>query len=131
MAYYSSSEELYAVMQAVVDRLATESSADKLSGKMRLTIQVTDPAATFCINTRVFPPQAKFEAACHPSDLGIKTSADAIHAMWTGQLGVRAALGQGKIQVQGNPLKALALKPLFDEAKGVYPTILKEMGREP
>ncbi|MCW5882413.1 MAG: SCP2 sterol-binding domain-containing protein [Anaerolineae bacterium] len=131
MTYYSSSEEFYTVMQAVVNRLATESSADKLDRKMRLTIQVTDPAATFCINTRVFPPQATFGAACKGNDLGIKTSADAIHAMWTGRLGVRAALGQGKIQVQGNPLKALALKPLFDEAKGVYPTVLTEMGREP
>ncbi len=131
MAYYSSSDEFYAVMQAVVDRLATASSADKLSGRMRLSIHVTDPAATVCINTRSFPPQAKFGAACHPNDLGIKTSADTIHAMWTGRLGVRAALGQGKIEVQGNPLKALALKPLFDEAKGVYPTILTEIGREP
>lgn len=129
MRYYASSDEFYQVMQAVVDRLATESSADKLSGKMRLTITISEPSAIVCINTRIFPPTARFGAACHGSDLGIKTTGDAIHQMWTGQLGVRAALGQGKIEVQGNPLKALALKPLFDEAKVVYPTILTEMGR--
>lgn len=131
MAFYSSSDELYEVMTALMDRLARDSSPDRISGKMRINITLTDPAATFCINTRVFPPQARLGSPCHPSDLGVKTTADTIHQMWSGQLGVRAAIGQGRLEIQGNPIKALTLKPLFDEAKVVYPVILRERGRLP
>ncbi len=131
MAYYASSADFYTATRALFERMLAEGRLNQMDARLRLYVNVTDPTAHILINSRVSPPQVNFGTVPGPFDLEVTLSADTLHAMWTSRLGVRASLGQGLLKVKGNPLKALALKPVFDQAKLVYPAILAEQGRAP
>jgi hypothetical protein len=131
MPQFSSSDHLYTVLRAVFERMLAEGRLNGAGAKLRIRITLTHPAADLLINTRVTPPKVTFGPSSGPYDLEATTAADTLHALWSNQLEVSAAVGRGLIKLKGSPLKAISLKPLFDQAKQVYPAVLAAQTRHP
>lgn len=128
MPVYKSSEQLQQVMAALFQKMTDEGLMSADGHKMRIKINLTDPTAAAVLDLRRTPARAIFEAAPGPFDLQVTMPADTIHRIWMGQQGVRQSMSAGQLKVHGNPLRALALRPIFENAKQVYPQIAAEHG---
>ncbi len=128
MSVYKSSEQLQGVMTTLFQRMNDEGLMSADGHKMRLKINLTDPTVTAILDLRRAPVRVLFNSAPGPFDLEVTMSADTIHRIWTGQAGVRQSMAAGDLKVKGNPIRALALRPIFENAKQVYPQIVAEAG---
>ncbi len=128
MSVYKSSEQLQGVLATLFQRMTDEGLLSADGHKMRLKINLTDPSVTAILDLRRDPARVLFTAAPGPFDLEITLAADTIHRIWTGQAGVRQSMAAGDLKVKGNPIRALALRPIFDNAKQVYPAIAAKEG---
>ena len=131
MPVYTTTDEFNTVMQALFKRLLDEGRLNQVDAKMRIYLTISQPAANVLINTRTTPPQVAFGPARGPFDLEVSMTGDTIHALWLRRLGVRHALAEGRIKLKGLPMRALALKPIFDAAEDYYPEVLAAHGRTP
>lgn len=131
MPIYTSSDDFYAVMRALFQQLLAEGRLNQVDAKLRIYLTISQPAAHVLINTRTAPPQVTFGPANGPFDLEVGMTGDTIHALWMGRMGVREALAHGRIKLKGLPTRAIALKPIFDAAEQLYPSILAAQGRTP
>ena len=131
MPVYTTSDEFYAVMQALFQRLLDEGRLSQADAKLRIYLNITQPTANVLINMRTTPPQVTFGPARGPFDLEVTMSGDTIHTIWLRRMGVRHALAEGRIKLKGLPMRALALKPIFDAAEDLYPEVLAAQGRTP
>lgn len=129
MPYYASSDDFYTLMRALFERLLAEGRLNRIDARLRIYISVSQPVANLLINTRTTPPQVTFGPANGSFDLEVSMTGDTVHAIWTNQLELREALAQGRIRIKGLPFRAIALKPIFDAAETLYPTVLAERGR--
>lgn len=128
MAVYKSSAQLQGVMSTLFQRMTDEGLMSANGQKMRLKINLTDPSVTAILDLRRAPARVLFGAAPGPFDLEVTMPADTIHRIWTGQAGVRQSMANGDLKVKGNPIRALALRPIFENAKQVYPAIVAQEG---
>lgn len=128
MPAYTSSEDFYAVMQALFQRLLAEGRLNQVDAKLRIYLTISQPPAHVLINMRTTPPQVTFGPAKGPFDLEVGMTGDTIHAIWLRRLRVRDALAQGRIKLKGLPTRAIALKPIFDAAEDLYPEVLAALG---
>ncbi|MFN8471649.1 MAG: SCP2 sterol-binding domain-containing protein [Anaerolineae bacterium] len=128
MPVYSSTQQLEEVMATLFQRMTDAGLMDSGGHKMRIKINLTDPSAGAVLDLRKEPARALFGAAPGPFDLQFTMPADTIHRIWLGQAGVRQSMAAGELKVHGNPLKALSLRPIFENAKQIYPQVIKEYG---
>ncbi len=131
MPAYTSTDDFYTVMRALFQRLLAEGRLSQANAKLRIYLTISQPAAHVLINTRTAPPQVTFGPVNGPFDLEVGMTGDTIHAIWSGHMGVREALAHGRIKLKGLPTRAIALKPIFDAAEELYPSVLAAQGRTP
>ncbi|MFN8482489.1 MAG: SCP2 sterol-binding domain-containing protein [Anaerolineae bacterium] len=131
MPVYKSSEQLEQVMAALFQRMTDEGLMSADGHKMRVKITLTAPSALAVLDLRRDPPRATFGAAPGPFDFQVTMPADTIHRIWLGEVGVRQSMSAGQLKIHGNPLRALSLRPIFENAKGIYPELAAEYGLIP
>ena len=129
MAIFANADQFYACTQALFARIEAEDphAADKImEERMIIRIHCTDPEAEFTINGRKHPPETTFGPASGRPTLNIDMSADTLHSIMLGELGLKSALAQGKLQVRGPVWKVTALVDLFHQLQTMYPQVLRE-----
>ncbi len=131
MSVFASAEQFYACTQALFARIGEENphAADKIM-RERLVIRIhcTGPEVEFTIDGRERPPETTFGPTAERPTLDIGLSADTLHHIMRGELALKSALAQGRLQVRGPVWKVLALADLFRQMQSLYPQVLRECG---
>ena len=132
MSVFRSTQELYAVMGALFDRLKEDPEivARLLEGNLVVRFRWHDPEGEVTIDLRRAPITYTFGPSDLPVDVEMEQSADVAHRFWLGELQVPRAIATRQVIARGSVAKALRLLPAIRPAFAVYREVLKELGRE-
>lgn len=132
MPFYASDEQLYTTLRILFARLEAENprAADAmLKSRLSFQFRCSAPEATLIIDARQRPLHVTYGApnAVKP-DLDVRLSTDTLHQILLGQLSLTKALGSKQLTPTGPVWKTMTLADLFQQAKTIYPQILREQG---
>jgi putative sterol carrier protein len=122
---YSDSAQLETVYTTMFDAVADDDSMDALvAAQMIINFRLDHPAADIWVDGRSRPVVTKFE----PIDgvdatLTATLSANSMHELLLGTLGLSKALLFRKLKVSGSKSKAMGLEPLLHACQAVYPDV--------
>ena len=130
MAVFATSDDFYAVMQVIFDRLIADPGATKdfQSRKMIVRIKGTDPDVEIWLNGKTNPIQATIGPQPGRADLDLLLAVDLLHRILTDQESLRAAFMDGRLRVSGNVFRAMQLADLFRKIEAIYPDVMREQG---
>ena len=130
MAVFATSDDFYAVMQVIFDRLIADPGATKdfQSRKMIVRIKGTDPDVEIWLNGKTNPIQATIGPQPGRADLDLLLAVDLLHRILTDQESLRAAFMDGRLRVSGNVFRAMQLADLFRKIEAIYPQVMQEQG---
>ena len=130
MAVFATSDDFYAVMQVIFDRLIADPGATKdfQSRKMIVRIKGTDPDVEIWLNGKTNPIQASIGPQPGRADLDLLLAVDLLHRILTDQESLRAAFMDGRLRVSGNVFRAMQLADLFRKIEAIYPEVIREKG---
>ena len=130
MAVFATSDDFYAVMQVIFDRLIADPGATKdfQSRKMIVRIKGTDPDVEIWLNGKTNPIQASIGPQPGRADLDLLLAVDLLHRILTDQESLRAAFMDGRLKVSGNVFRAMQLADLFRKIEAIYPEVMREKG---
>ncbi len=130
MAVFAASDDFYAVMQTIFERLIADPAAtqDFQSRKMIVRIKGTDPSVELLLNGKTTPIQVSFGPQPGRADLELLIAVDLLHGILTDQESLRAAFMSGRMKVTGNVFRAMQLADLFRKIEAVYPNVMREQG---
>ncbi len=125
MAVFESDRQLYAVLQSVFERLAAEPATIDAFTHSNLVIRMhfREPAAQVLLDGRQPPLEVFYGATPGAANMEFTISADLLHRIWMGEESTSEAFFSGRIQTQGNFMKAVKLLDLFRECERVYPDV--------
>lgn len=130
MAFYTSPQQLYDVLQGVFERVKAHPDHIETFTRSNLVIRMrfSDPTAEVLLDGRQPPLEVFFGERPGRADLELDMPADLLHAIWLSQKRLRDAFFSGEIATKGNILRATKLTDLFREAEQAYPQVLQEKG---
>lgn len=134
MAVFISSEQAYAVMKTLLERIKEKDpkAAQKLvNSRLILRLRLRQPEAEITINARHNPLEFEYGKSTLRPDLELDVPADALHYMLTGQLRFSKVLGSGQLKLHGPVWKAFVLEDLLRHLQALYPLVLHEYGIDP
>jgi hypothetical protein len=128
MAIYATDEQLYSCFKALFSRIAEEDDAAAtalLKSKLSIRFKCSDPTASITIDARKKPVDISYGSASIKPLLDINLSADTLHKILLGEIGLSKAMGSGRMKPKGPIWKTVALEPLLHDAQRLYPEVLK------
>ena len=128
MAVFESDMQLYAVLQDVFERLATEPANAKKLAKSNVVLRMnfTDPAAQVTLDGQNGDTKIYLGPRNGKANMEFTMPADLLHKIWMGEESSSQAFFNGQIKTKGNFMKAMKMLDLFRECERVYPSIAKE-----
>ncbi len=134
MAFFKDSDQLYAVAEDLLTRVQEQvpSASDSIA-KSHLVIRLatTDPLSEFTLNGRKRPVQITYGPNRLRPTLDLKLTADTLHKVLLGELGLSKAVTSGQVDTRGPVLKLRALADLFRAGQKIYPQVLRDHGLLP
>lgn len=132
MPFYASDDQLYASLRVLFGRIEAENpqAADAMfKSRLSFRFRCSDPEAVLVIDARQRPLHITYGAnnSVKP-DLDVKLATDILHQILLGQLSLTKALGSKQIVPTGPVWKTMVLADLFQQAKTIYPQVLREQG---
>lgn len=134
MAVFTSSEQVYAVMKTLLNRITEKDpkAAQRLvNSRLILRLRLRQPEAEITINARHNPLEFEFGKSVLRADLELEVPADSLHYILTGQLRFSKVLGSGQLKLHGPVWKAFILEDLLRHLQALYPLVLREYGIDP
>lgn len=130
MAIFASSDDFYAVMQDIFDRLIADPSATKdfQSRKMVVRIKGSDPEVELLLNGKTDPIEVSTGPQPGRADLELSLPVDLLHGILTDQESLKTAFMDGRLKVTGNVFRAMQLADLFRKIEAIYPQVMQEQG---
>ena len=130
MAVFAASDDFYAVMQTIFERLIADPAAtqDFQSRKMMVRIKGTNPPVELLLNGKTTPIQVSLGSQPGRADLELLIAVDLLHGILTDQESLKAAFMDGRMKVGGNIFRALQLTDLFRKIEAIYPDVMREHG---
>jgi len=129
MAIYASDKQLYACFKALFSKIEEEDAAaaeSLLKSKLSIRFQCSDPTAAITIDARKKPVDVAYGSSRIKPILDINLSADTLHEILLGEIGLSKAMGSGRMKPKGPIWKSVALEPLLHDAQKLYPEVLKD-----
>ena len=129
MAVYASDKQLYSCFKALFSKIEEEDSAaadSLLKSKLSIRFQCSDPTAAITIDARKNPVNIAYGSAGIKPTLDISLSADTLHEILLGEIGLSKAMGSGRMKPKGPIWKSVALEPLLHDAQRLYPLVIEE-----
>ena len=124
---YADAEQLTEVYAAMFDAVADDDSIDDLvEQRMVINFRLHDPDADIWVDGRSRPVVTTFEPIDVDAALTATLSADAMHELLLGTLGLAKALLFRKLKVSGSKSQAMKLESLLHACQSVYPDIAAE-----
>ncbi len=131
MSIYVSDELMYSVFKDLFDRIqAVDPSATESMVRSGLVIrfQCTKPTAQVTIDARQAPLKIDYGPSAIKPQITINMTADTLHCILLGELGIRKAMGRGLLELQGPIWKTISLADLFEKSQDIYPAVLHGYG---
>ena len=131
MTVFTDSDQFYACARRLFSEMETTNprAADPiLASQVVIRLHFTEPEAELTINGRRRPVQTTFGPSNLRPTLDIGMSADTLHYILLGELVLRIALADGRLQVRGPVWKVQALGDFFHELQARYAELLDEHG---
>ena len=131
MAVYVDSEQLYRYVEALFALIAEENPGAEdavLASRLVIRLRCTEPDAELNLNGRQRPLETTFGPTRLRPTLDIELTADTLHAIMLGELGIGKAVTGGLLKVRGPVWKAKALADLFHQGQELYLQVLQEQG---
>lgn len=131
MPIYVSDDLMYSVFNDLFDRIqATDPLAAEsmLRSGLVIRFQCHNPQAEVTFDARQAPLRIDYGPSAKQPQITINLSADAMHCILLGELGIRKAMGSGLLDLKGPIWKVIALADLFKESQNLYPGVLHEYG---
>lgn len=130
MAVYESTEQFYAIMKDVFERVMQHPDSIESFTRSNLVVRMntTDPEAEILLDGRQPPLGIYFGERPGRANLEITLTADLLHAMWLGSESTQQAFLSGRVRTRGNLLKAMQLIDLFAAAERIYPAVARQYG---
>jgi hypothetical protein len=128
MSVFHSDEHLYAVLQAVFERVQAnpQQIAAFTHSNLVIRMQTSDPEAEVLLDGRQPPLEVFYGPRPGKANVEIRLPADLLHAIWMSSESASSAFFSGRIQTKGNFMKAMQLMDLFRACEHVYPAIAAE-----
>lgn len=131
MTFYKSSDQFYALINALFDRVQqNKSGASDAVNKAKLLVRLNchEPAAIITINGRRYPVEVAFGKNGIRPEVDVYIATDTLHQILMGKLTLPKAIAAKLLKVRGPAHKTLAVAELFYECQAIYPGLLSEMG---
>jgi hypothetical protein len=125
---YASDKQLYSCFRALFNKIEEEDAAASeslLKSKLSIRFQCSEPTATITIDARKNPVTIVYGSSGIKPILDISLSADTLHEILLGDIGLTKAMGSGRMKPKGPIWKSTALEPLLHDAQKLYPEILQ------
>ena len=125
---YSSDKQLYSCFKALFSKIEEEDTAASeslLKSKLSIRFQCSEPTATITIDARKKPVSIVYGSSGIKPILDISLSANTLHEILLGDIGLTKAMGSGRMKPKGPIWKSTALEPLLHDAQRLYPEILQ------
>lgn len=131
MPIYNSTSQLYDCLETLFDRIFKRNEYDlsalERSGLVTRFV-ISEPAGELIIDCSQRPVATHFGPTDVKPNLTITLSADTLHGIMLGELGILKSLGARKLKAKGPIHKTKAFYGLFEQSQKVYPQILREKG---
>ncbi|MCB9157282.1 MAG: SCP2 sterol-binding domain-containing protein [Caldilineaceae bacterium] len=126
MAIFESEAQIYAVMQAVFEKLSENPTNIESFTHSNLVIRILleNPDAEILLDGRQPPLEVFYGSRPGRSNLEVSLEADLLHNIWLSRQSMTEALFGGKIKTKGNVMKASKLIDLFRECERVYADVI-------
>lgn len=134
MAFFKDSDQLYAVAEDLLTRVQEQvpSASDSIvRSHLVIRLATTDPVSEFTLNGRKRPVQITYGPNRLRPTLDLKLTADTLHKVLLGELGLSKAVTSGLVDTRGPVLKLVALADLFRAGQKIYPQVLRDHGLLP
>lgn len=131
MPFFRNAKQVYVCAEQLFYRILEEDpkAGNAMTGsKLLIQLQTTDPESVIMVNGRSRPIHFYFGPNSDKPDLTISLTADTLHQILLGELGLRQAMSAKQISVNGPVMKTMMLAPLFQHSQQIYPQILREQG---
>jgi hypothetical protein len=131
MAFYQNSDQFYDCLQETFDRVTSNiPSSFNAIQRMNLTVRIdtTDPVIGIYVNGRDKPTKITLGPSTEKAVIVIAGSADTLHEVLLGTLGIMDSIKSKQLIVTGPMLKAVSLAEFFHGGQAEYPLVLKEKG---
>ncbi len=131
MAFYHDSEQFVATLDSLFKRVQQSypnAAEDLEQAKLILRFRCSNPAADILINGRRHPASITFGENRIRPEVDVALSADTLHLILLGELGLAKALASRALKIRGPARKTLAITGLFHECQKLYPEVLRENG---
>ena len=129
MAVYTSDKQLYSCFKTLFSKIEEEDAAASeslLKSKLSIRFQCSEPSAAITIDARKNPVTIAYGSSVAKPILDIQLSADTLHEILLGEIGLSKAMGSGRMKPKGPIWKSTALEPLLHDAQKLYPEVLKD-----
>jgi len=131
MPYCKNAEQIYAVMQALFERMRemTPNPVDALTAShIIIRINLTDPEAQITLNGRKRPVKIAYGKQPGRADLELSLAAETLHLILLDQYSIKQGFSNGELKVRGPIWKALSFADVFREGRAYYPQVLPDEG---
>jgi hypothetical protein len=131
MPIYVSDDLMYAVFKDLFDGIQAKdptASESMLRSGLVIRFQCHNPTAQVTFDARQAPLKIDYGPSATQPQISISLSADAMHCILLGELGIRKAMGRGLLDLKGPIWKVIALSDLFNRSQDLYPGVLHEYG---
>jgi len=131
MAVYVDSEQLYTNVEALFTLIAEKNpgAADAvLASRLVIHLRCTEPDAEITINGRRRPLETTYGPTRLRPTFEIELTANTLHAILLGELGLAKAVTNGLVEVRGPVWRVKALADLFHQAQELYLQVHQEQG---
>jgi hypothetical protein len=127
MPVFSSSSQLYSLLQQLFNKIKEDPNAVHSVASSRLVIRlmVSSPEAVVTIDGRGNPVKVDYGSSTGRADLEVSLSADSLHQILQSELSLRKALAGGQMKVRGPVWKTFALQEILQRGRALYPEIYR------
>ena len=131
MPVFSSTEQFYKVTKTLFDKVQEENpsaGAELESSKLIIRFNTSDPAAVLLLNGRRHPAEVSYGENRVRPEVDVSMTADTLHKILLGELGLAKALSSKALRVRGPMRKTLKVADLFHQCQDYYADVLREEG---
>ncbi len=130
MPLYRDSDQMYAVMTELFDKVLADPDGKKELAKNRIIfrLDISNPPGMITVDSKAQPATVAYGPNQAKANLIIHTKADVLHQVCTKEMRLADAFFGRKMQVEGSIWGAKKLEDLFHVIQKYYPSIVREQG---
>ena len=132
MPIYNNSEQLYTCLRSLFSQIGDDdpsASGTVATSRLIMRMRTREPDTEVLIDGRTNPIQISYGPSSLRPDIELDLTADALHQILLGELGLKKAIGSGWLKFRGPVWKSFAMESIFRRGQEIYPQIYRDYFR--